>query len=200
MYGYSLYEFQVFGLNAILPIVLADFNAVKKDGGVQLTWDASMDAESRFNIQRSGNGADFTTIGTLYFPTGTNGISNHYSYTDEAPLAGVNYYRLEYTETGEKTLYSDIRTVRLAEKRGFSVFPNPVKSHMIYVELDKAVQSQLTLRLLTSTGKVINQQQVNAGSQAIQLKLNKYISPGTYILQVLEGNQPVRSRQIVINR
>ncbi len=199
-YGYSLYEFQVFGPSAILPIMLNDFKAVKKDRSVHLIWNASMDAESRFNVQRSGDGAHFTTIGTLYFPTGTDGISNNYNYTDEAPLPGMNYYRLEYTETGERTLYSDIAIVRLPDERNFTVAPNPATGNIIYVELDKTRQSKVTLRLLTITGKVIDQQQVNAGSKTIPLKLNKYVSPGTYILQVLEGNQPARSKQVIINR
>lgn len=200
IYGYSLYEFQVFGPNAILPIVLTDFKAVKKDRSVQLAWNASMDAESRFNVQRSGDGTKFTTIGTLYFPVGTDGISNSYNYTDEAPLPGMNYYRLEYTETGEQTLYSDIVIVRFPDERSFTVSPNPATGNIIYVELDKTRQSKVTLRLLTITGKIIDQQQVNAGSKIIPLKLNKYLNPGTYILQVLEGNQPARSRQVIINR
>lgn len=200
IYGYSLYEFQVFGPNAILPIMLTDFKAVKKDRSVQLAWNASMDAESRFNVQRSGDGTGFTTIGTLYFPAGTDGISNSYNYTDEAPLPGMNYYRLEYTETGEQTLYSDIVIVRLPDERSFTVAPNPATGNIIYVELDKTRQSKVTLRLLTITGQLIDQQQVNAGSKTIPLKLNKYVSPGTYILQVLEGNQPARSRQVIINR
>ncbi|HRO47061.1 discoidin domain-containing protein [Agriterribacter sp.] len=199
-YGYSLYEFEVFGLNTILPIVLTDFRAVKKDRSVQLTWNAGMDKESRFNIQRSGNGADFTTIGTLYYPSGTNGISSSYGFKDESPLPGVNYYRLAYTETGEKTLYSDVLSVRFTEERNFVVSPNPVAGNIIRVELDRAVQNKLTLRLLTITGKIIEQQEVSANSKIAELKLNKHLSAGTYVLQVLEGNQPVRSRQILINR
>ncbi len=199
-YGFSLYEFEVFGLNAILPIVLNDFSAVKKDKTVQLLWNASMDAESRFNVQRSNNGADFTTIGKLYYPTGTNGISNSYGFVDEAPLAGTNYYRLEYTETGEQTLYSDVLSVRFAESRSFNVSPNPVTGNVIRVELDNAGQNKLTLRLLTITGKIMEQQEISANSKVAELKLNKHLSAGTYILQVLQGNHPVRSRQIIINR
>ena len=199
-YGYSLYEFEVLGPNAILPINLTDFAAEKKDKTVQLLWYASMDAESRFNVQRSSNGIDFTTIGKLYYPAGTNGISNSYHYVDETPLAGVNYYRLEYTETGEKTLYSDVLSVRFAEEKNFMVSPNPVVGNVIRVELDRSRQSKLTLRLLTITGKIIEQQEMSANSKTVELKLNGHISAGTYILQVLEGNQPARSRQIIISK
>jgi hypothetical protein len=199
-YGYSLYEFEVLGPNAILPIKLTDFAAVKKGKTVQLLWNAAMDAESRFNIQRSGDGVNFTTIGTLYYPTGTNGISNSYTYVDESPLAGINFYRLAYTETGEKTLYSDVLSVRFAEERNFIVSPNPVVGNAIRVELDNAGQNKITLRLLTITGKIIEQQQMDANEKAAELKLNKHLSAGAYILQVLQGNQPVRSKQIIISR
>lgn len=199
-WGYSLYEFEVWGSNSILPIQLNDFSAQKKENSVMLSWNASMDAESRFNIQRSANGADFTNIGKLYYPTGTNGISNSYGYLDESPLAGVNYYRLEYTETGEKTLYSDVLSVRFAEKRSFNISPNPVTGNTIRVELDKTSQTKRTLRLLTITGKIIEQQEINANSSVADLQLNRQVSAGTYILQVLDGDQPVRSRKIIINR
>ena len=199
-YGYSLYEFEVLGPNVILPIMLTDFTAMKKGKAVQLLWNASMDAESRFNVQRSNNGADFTTIGKLYYPTGTNGVSNSYHYVDESPFAGTNYYRLEYTETGEKTLYSDVMRVRFAEERNFIVSPNPVVGNIIRVELDRSGQSKLTLRLLTVTGKLIEQQQMSANSKIAEMTLNRYIGAGTYILQVLEGNQPARSKQIIISK
>lgn len=200
-YGYSLYEFQVYGPNAILPVVLTDFRVAKRDGSVQLAWNASMDAETRFNIQRSSNGADFTTIGTLHFPTGTNGISNDYSFTDESPLAGLNYYRLEYTETGEKTLYSDIKTVRFDYAGSFRIAPNPVTGNTLRVELDKGVQGRMmTLRLLTITGQVVQQQDVSSGSRTVQMDLNRAISSGTYILQLVEGNQHIRSRKIILSK
>ncbi|HTN09097.1 discoidin domain-containing protein [Agriterribacter sp.] len=199
-YGYSLYEFEVYGPNVILPITLNDFAAVKKDNAVQLLWNAGMDAESRFNVQRSNNGADFATIGKLYYPTGTNGISNSYGFVDESPLAGINYYRLQYTETGEKTLYSDILSVRFSEDRSFIVSPNPVAGNVIRVESGRTGQGKLTLRLLTITGKIIEQQEMSSNNTITELKLNKHLSAGTYILQVLEGNQPARSKQIIISK
>ncbi len=199
-YGYSLYEFEVLGSNAILPIMLTNFAAERKGKTVRLLWNASMDAESRFNIQRSNNGVDFTTIGKLYYPTGSNGISNSYAYVDGSPLAGTNHYRLEYTETGEKTLYSDVVSVRFAEERNFAISPNPVAGNTIRIEVEKGRQSKLTIRLLTVTGKIIAQQQISANGKTAELRLNKHIGAGTYILQVLEGNRPAHSKQIFIGR
>lgn len=199
-WGYSLYEFEIWGPNSILPIVLNDFKAVKKSGTVQLTWNASMDAESRFNIQRSSNGVDFNTIGKLYYPTGTNGITNSYGFVDESPLAGLNYYRIEYTETGEKTLYSDLRTVRFSADQQFRVSPNPVEAGVIRVELDNTRDAALTVRLLSLSGKMVDQQRINANGGTLELKLKKHLSAGTYILQVLENDRPVRSAKIMVNR
>lgn len=199
-YGYSLYEFEVYGPNSTLPIQLNSFSAVKKGSSVQLNWNASMDAESRFNVQRSDDGINFNTIGTLYFPTGTNGLSNDYHFTDESPLAGVNYYRLDYTETGEMTLYSDVRSVRFDEQTGFRISPNPVSGSLIQVELAKGVQNRLTMRLLTVTGRVIQQQEVNGNGKSVQMNLNGAIPSGTYILQVLDANRTIHSKQIVISR
>lgn len=199
-WGYSLYEFEVWGPNSILPIRLNDFSAQKQNNSVKLDWNASMDAESRFNIQRSSNGADFTTIGTLHFPSGTNGIANQYSFTDESPQAGLNYYRLEYTETGEKTLYSDVLTVRFAADQSFRISPNPVSGNLLRLELGNTRDTRVNIRLLTLTGKVVDQQQMNTRSGTLEMKLNRHLSAGTYILQVLDGTRSVYSKQIIINR
>lgn len=200
IWGYSLYEFEVYGPNSTLPIQLNSFSAAKKGNSVQLNWNASMDAESRFNVQRSDNGINFSTIGTLYFPTGTNGLSNDYYFTDESPLSGVNYYRLEYTETGEMTLYSDVLSVRFEVQTSFRVAPNPVSGAVIHVELAKSMKNRLTMRLLTITGRVIQQQEVNGNGRSVQMNLNGAVSSGTYILQVMDANRAVYSKQVVISR
>jgi hypothetical protein len=72
--------------------------------------------------------------------------------------------------------------------------------NVIRVELDRSGQSKLTLRLVTITGKIIEQQEMSANSKTADLKLNKYVSPGNYIPQVIEGNQPARLRQIIISK
>lgn len=41
---------------------------------------------------------------------------------------------------------------------------------------------------------------MSANSKTADLKLNKYVSPGNYIPQVIEGNQPARLRQIIISK
>ena len=41
---------------------------------------------------------------------------------------------------------------------------------------------------------------MSANSKTTELKLNKYVSPANYILQVIEGNEPARSRQIIISK
>src|SRR5690606_36087956 len=81
VYGFSIYEFQVFGPNSILPIRMNDFSAAKKGNSTEIKWEATLDRESHFEIQRSSDGSNFITIGSIHEPSGSNGISNHYSFT-----------------------------------------------------------------------------------------------------------------------
>lgn len=91
-----------------LPVELTSFTAKCIKGEVVLDWaTASSQNISDFNIERSADGASFETIGS--FPVVVyKGQPSKYSYTDQAPLTGVSYYRLRQTDNDGSEQYSAV--------------------------------------------------------------------------------------------
>ena len=61
---------------------------------------------------------------------GTTASNNKYNFTDNNPLSGVNYYRLNAVETTGKMALSKIVTVDFSTKgsQKLVAYPNPTKS------------------------------------------------------------------------
>ena len=107
-----------------LPLDLISFNALEqKDKGI-LNWNvANLINFSHFEIERSSNGNRFETIDKTY----SRG-EGRYSYIDENPLSGRNYYRLKMVDKDAQFTYSPVRAlfVKTAE---INIFPNPANEN-----------------------------------------------------------------------
>jgi hypothetical protein len=83
-----------------------------------------------FDIERSIDGREWQTIGFVE-GHGTSQEINHYIFTDEVPLAGMNYYRLKQMDFNGKFEYSYIVNVELQLNNDeLRIFPNPVSDEL----------------------------------------------------------------------
>ncbi|MBL7816238.1 MAG: T9SS type A sorting domain-containing protein [Saprospiraceae bacterium] len=118
-----------------IGVTWLDFLAkAQKDGSVDLTWStASEKFNSHFDVQRSANGRDWTTIGTVK-GNGTTNTKKTYQFTDNDPLSGINYYRLKQVDFDDKFEYSTIASVDMRlGKKALTVFPNPASDKINFV-------------------------------------------------------------------
>ncbi|MEM6724164.1 MAG: hypothetical protein AAF598_09005, partial [Bacteroidota bacterium] len=110
----------------VLPVELSDFSLSNQPNGVQLDWITQTETNNEgFKIQRSIDAKDWETI---HFQTG-QGSSREiqsYSYLDQQPRLGVNYYRLAQQDIDGSLYYSDIRSIRFESELAVQIFPNPV--------------------------------------------------------------------------
>ena len=124
------YDLTVFNTNkgAVLPITLSGFFANRtKDNEVRVSWQTAVEKNNAyFDIERSEDGKTFRSIGEVKGKGNTSsGFS--YSFMDEKPAQGNNYYRLKQTDYDGSFEYSHILTVNNKSKEDrFVVAPNPV--------------------------------------------------------------------------
>ena len=94
-----------------LPVNLSAFTAVKDGKQVRLQWETSQEQNSKeFIIERSFDGSNFSSIGTIA-AAGASTSARSYSFNDNNPQAGNNFYRLKQTDIDGKFMYSATRSV-----------------------------------------------------------------------------------------
>lgn len=140
-YGYSIYEFQVYG-NIVLPVEFTSFNAkLQSDKSVLLSWSATLEAGfSKFEVQRSSDGVSYSTLSTLTSDSST-GSNVSLQYVDASPLNGTNYYRIKEIDLNGAATYSTTATVYLdaASSLSLKVYPNPT-TDILTIENDGSSQ------------------------------------------------------------
>ena len=187
--GVSKYG-NAFGLDNIsiiaspTPVSLLNFDAQRNGSVNNLTWSTSQEQNSsKFIVERSTNGVDFSEIGVVA-AAGNSNITRNYRFTDAAPAKGINYYRLRMVDVNNSFKNSVIRNVRNLGVSEFSFAPNPVQDIMkLSVDADKADKG--TIIVTDMSGKQVISRVVNVISGINKLDMDmSTLSKGSYIIQV----------------
>lgn len=185
-----------------LPVVLDGFTAqLNSDKTIALAWDTRQELNSsHFTIERSADGETWEAIGTVR-AQGNSTVETDYSFTDEHPLSGTNFYRLQMVDLDNSYTYSQVSVVRTSTISQISFFPNPARDY-VNVSLGSSTNTtgSVTVRLVSVSGQVMQEQQVApAPGTVVSFRVTNYAS-GIYILTVADANGLQESRQLLINR
>ncbi len=178
----STYGFYTIGYGAqsTLPVNLVSFNGKKLNGGKsQLNWTISSNARpERFEILRSTDGRNFTSIGSV------NGVSSKflYDFEDAGMLQGNNFYRLKMFDKDGSVNYSKIITL-MNGSDGFyitSMLPTIVYDRA-RVNVSSSKRGSVQLVVSDLNGRIVYQQiaAITAENQEIWLELRN-LSKGAY--------------------
>lgn len=181
--------------NSVLPIELSLFQVKAFQNSVRVDWTTSTEINNEyFTIERSKEGTEFEKIGRVE-GAGNSTELKIYSYVDEKPLMGRSYYRLKQTDYDGKFSYSEIKSVQFngglnSPPKIENVFPNPFDGQFkaIYTLTE---QDPIRVILTHSSGKMIKSWTENGtkGENIIEFNEGSSLQPGTYILQIIQGEQ-----------
>lgn len=173
-----------------LPVELIDFNAIKENESVRLNWStASEENNDYFEIEHSVNAVDFTTIGNINGAGNSSRISN-YTFLDEHPVSGYNYYRLKQVDVDGSFQYSKIKSVYFEEnqtKTTINIYPNPTTDFVNILFNNKSIQP-INIEIIDVLGKVVdNIQNVNLPNGATAYSINvASLSNGFYNIRIIQ--------------
>jgi hypothetical protein len=142
----------------VLPVVFEYFTANKQGKSVVLNWkSAQMEGVERFEILRSVNGTDFTSIG--FVPAAM--VQTTYAYTDNAvTTSGKVYYRIRSVEHNGSGVATPIRYVDLdSQLPVITLYPNPVVNNRFSIVADKP--GTKTVAVYSSNGTLFRQMNFN---------------------------------------
>ena len=170
-----------------IPVNFLYFNAQKQGQTTAfLNWKTAQEINSAFfDVERSTDALNYTYIGQVN-AAGNSQVPVSYSFTDNHPQSGLNYYRLKQTDRDGRFVYTPARLVRFDELNTASVkyFPNPTNG-ILNIELTAAMKSESKIiNISNAAGIVLNQ--IRAGistNPVLQIDLRNYPS-GIYFIQV----------------
>ena len=183
-----------------LPVTLTDFKVqYKGNGKAFLEWStASEHSNDRFEIQRSIDGQNFNTIGSVA-GSGTTSHTSTYAYTDpgvDALNADIVYYRLRQVDIDGKSELSQVVMVRPKIKNGADVrvWPNPSEGHF-QVQLKNVPSGPIRATIYGANGKVIKTTTFNSVTHDIDLSGQ---SAGTYFIRLEDNKGWMQIQPVVV--
>jgi uncharacterized repeat protein (TIGR03803 family) len=169
----------------VLPVEFISFEVTKKEHSVLLTWKTAQEQNSdRFEIERSSTGTGFSSIGRVT-AAGNSTITKSYSFTDNNPFYGMNYYRLKQIDIDGKFIYSKTISVRFDDPARLVISPNPASNHLNIRILTG--NNYAMIRIFDASGRPVLQKNIAGSSTVMQVDI-QYLAKGWYVLQ-LEGDK-----------
>lgn len=166
-----------------LPVAFTWVKAFQVSNNIQVDWQAQNEANTiKYEVEKSANGLDFTFVNT----TATNATGT-YSWIDEAPFDGENFFRIKSIDRNGAIKYSPIVKVMMERKIiSFTILPNPVKGSNINLHFANQPRGNYQFNLINSMGQLVSSTKllINSGSTTQVLKTNTGLSAGVYQLQI----------------
>jgi hypothetical protein len=177
---------------ALLPIHLISFQGnMNKNNKVTLNWTvADNEIANIFEIERSFNGRDFTTV-AIVFASGKMNTEN-YMYYETVTDNDKVMYRLKMIDKDREVNYSKILIFQLKSttSSNIKIIGNPVNDKLTFSYTSSATQL-VDVKVYDMSGRVVLKNKVNSleGSNVISLPLSSTFKPGMYVVEVNNGTE-----------
>jgi hypothetical protein len=182
-----------------LNISLNYFRGAQIDKKHLLSWKVNCTSiQAKFELQRSSDGRDYTTINSLTADKDRCGTP--FEFIDENPLQGKNYYRLKFIDVDGKISYSNI--VVLTQKMNLieviSLNPNIITSGNSLLKINAAERESINIVTSDYTGRVIKTQIISLqiGLNQIAIDVNNLAS-GTYNITCYMAKQKPQTLKLI---
>ena len=173
-----------------LPVELLTFNARQQNSEVLLEWLTASELNSKaFVLERSVDGKIFEKLGVIR-SEGDENLESGYYFIDNAPLIGINYYRLKQLDWNEQEEDLGIVSVEFRGQTNIQLFPNPIKDAILQLVIDTEQNTEALLEIVDLAGRHIyqNSESLVKGRNHLAISLPELL-PGVYISKVVLGNE-----------
>ena len=176
-----------------LPVKLNSFTVQKANSSAQLDWSTDQELNSNyFSIERSADGRKWNSILRVNAAGNSTTVKNYRAF-DNAPLNGVNYYRLKQFDLDGKFEYSSVKSISFNKEFNISVTPNPAKDFFT-VSVDKKDNKIISIEISDITGKVIRKL---SSLQSFVSISTTGLAKGMYFVKVSDESNQSTQRVII---
>jgi len=177
----------VFKTSVVLPFTVTKISATKKNETVQVDWEVKTDEELKnFDVERSSDGRNFVKLSSVA-SLGKGITLANYSWVDNNPFIGVNYYRIKVIPQVGKEKVSPVANVTIDKnKPSMEVYPNPTEGNDFNIKLSNLTKGIYQIIVTNATGQQVLSKTIEhpGGIKIESIIFNKDISKGVYRVQV----------------
>lgn len=184
----------------VLPVIFSSYDVKCTEKGAMVVWSTSSEQNSsKFEIQRSSNGSDWQTIGSVAAAGNSSTIRN-YQYQD-INGGGIAQYRIRQVDIDGRFIYTAIKLAncRNASQTDVVLYPVPANDRLnVAIKSDKDIRTEL--RVIDMAGRLIKvtQAQINRGNTNITLPVRD-LPNGQYVLVSTDPSVKINNKFTVVH-
>lgn len=179
-----------------LPLEMLRFEATKVERTAVLEWEvANEKSGDRYCLERSADAQNFETL--VCFDATSDQATALYSYIDETPFTGYNYYRIHQIDYTGASNYSITKALQFnKDNMGVWIYPNPA-SEQLTIELPILMKGTYAVQVIDALGRTLIESKIAEGN-AMKVLNTEILASGAYVLRIEAPNGSVHTRKITI--
>jgi len=185
-----------------LPIKLGDFATKINDcSSIDVFWNTySEENFEKAEIQKSVDGKNYISIGTVKTKGNGTAVNNSYLFTDNSPLvSGTVYYRLKVIDLDKSYSYSRVATaiVNCDNAIDMDIYPNPTYGQANVSFSGFKTNNMREVLILNVKGDVVRSIKMDPLANN-NLNVNDLVS-GIYFLKLVDETHVIQKKFVKIN-
>jgi hypothetical protein len=177
---------------------ILDLKGTLLNKDVELEWVTNNNVNTKyFEIQRSSNQSDFTTIAEIASNNQASQLSK-YNFTDNNPGTSSNYYRVKEVDVNGKITYSKIIRIDFASIFAMQIYPNPGKRKINITVGGIRNNQKVTLSIQTISGSTLKRIPLTLTGEKIEVDVSS-LKAGSYIISLSGENLVTHKKFLKIN-
>ncbi len=164
-----------------LPVSLTSFSGKTANNAVVLNWQTASELNnSYFELLRSENGQDFKVVGNVK-GNSTSQKLNNYTYSDNRPANGVNYYQLKQVDyNGEATVLGNTLAINYSINLADFKVVSSGNNLSVSVYVNKAGATDFSITNVQGIRVAQQTRNLTKGLNSFTIEANK-LTPGVYV-------------------
>ncbi|UAY53523.1 T9SS type A sorting domain-containing protein [Ferruginibacter albus] len=173
----------------VVPVHIQSFTATQQNNAAVLNWViGNTDDAKTFEIMRSTNGKDFSSIATENFVAGKTA----YSYTD-ANIDGTVYYKVKIMDESNAVFYTTVADLNFNSANVIKLYPNPINNNSFTISNNAISAKQI--KIYDLKGALVKS--ITSYNPSVDIDAANW-SRGTYIVEVTDATNKLLLKQAVV--
>ncbi len=178
-----------------LAAKLSEFYGIERNGSNFLYWSTLSESNSNyFDVERSSDSRSFRPVGRIP-AAGVSSSKRNYTFTDNSPAIGINYYRLALVDNNSKTDFSKIisLTNRNDQSLRFIRTSLSTSGRTATIIVNSADKKAAVLAICDATGRIIysGDIQLLPGTNTVITNVPGLTAKGIYYIRLLTANETI---------